>query len=155
MRYAEKLGAADRSYVDLDPNSLERGRTVTTGQVIDLTQPIDGAVPMFSGLPGMEMSTVLSREQSRDIYTDNVEFLIQRYSITGNCGTYMDAPYHRYADGSDLSSLPLPATVGVPCLRIDARDATTSGRRTIDDSYLNEKVIRGHAVLIWTGWDEK
>jgi arylformamidase len=126
-----------------------------SAHVVDLTQPIDGAIPMFPGLPGMEVSTVLSREHSREIYSNDVEFLIQRYQIAGNCGTYMDAPFHRYPDGRDLSSLPLPSMVAVPGLRIDARDATTSGRRTIDESYLNGKDIRGRAVLFWTGWDER
>ncbi len=126
-----------------------------SAHVVDLTQPMDGTIPMYPGLPGMEVSTLLSREESRDAYEGDAEFLVQRYSITGNSGTYMDAPYHRFADGPDLSSLPLSATVGVPGLRIDARDATTSGRRTIDESYLNGKDIRGRAVLFWTGWDER
>jgi arylformamidase len=116
---------------------------------------MDGAIPMFPGLPGMETSTVISREESRELYEDNVEFLVQRYTFTGNSGTYMDAPFHRYVDGSDLADLGLESLVGVPGLRIDARDATTSGRRTIDESYLNGKDIRGHAVLFWTGWDER
>jgi arylformamidase len=125
-----------------------------TAHVVDLTQPMDGAIPMFPGLPGFEMSIVMSREDSRDLYDGDTEFLVQRYNITGNCGTYMDAPFHRYEDGSDLSRIPLPATVGVPGARVDARDSTTSGRRTIDESFLNETDIRGKAVLFWTGWDQ-
>jgi arylformamidase len=116
---------------------------------------MDGAIPMFPGLPGLEMSTVVSREQSRKLYDGEAEFLIQRYKITGNSGTYMDAPFHRYADGSDLARVPLPVTAGVPGVRIDARDAVTSGRRTIDESFLNGVDIRGRAVLFWTGWDER
>lgn len=126
-----------------------------TAHVVDLTQPMDGAIPMSPGLPGMEMSTVLSREKSREMYDGDVEFLIQRYEITGNSGTCIDAPFHRYADGSDLSSIPLPATVGVPGIRIDARDAMTSGRRRIDESYLNGDDLRGRAILFWTGCDER
>jgi arylformamidase len=123
--------------------------------VIDLTQPIDNAIPMFPGLPGIEASTLLSREASREHYSDGVEFLIQRYSMTGNSGTYLDSPFHRYDDGSDLANLPLTSTVGLPGVRIDARDAMTSGRRTIDDSFLNGMDIRGRAILFWTGWDER
>lgn len=126
-----------------------------TAHVVDLTQPMDGAIPSYPGLPGLEVSTVMSREQSRDVYDGDAEFLIQRYQITGNCGTYLDAPFHRYADGSDLSRVPLAMTAGVPGLRIDARDATTSGRRTIDESYLNGTDICGRAILFWTGWDER
>ena len=126
-----------------------------TAHVVDLTQPLDGAIPNYPGIPKLETTTVLSREQSREIYDGDTEFLIQRYKITGNYGTYMDSPYHRYPDGIDLARIPLPTIVGVPGIRIDARDATTSGRRTIDESYLNETDIRGKAVLFWTGWDER
>jgi arylformamidase len=125
------------------------------GQIIDLSQPIDAAIPMFPGLPAPTLSTLVSREDSRDTYAPGVEFLIQRYGLTGNCGTYMDSPYHRYADGLDLFSIPLPETVAVPGVRIDARDAITSGRRTIDESFLNDSEIRGRAVLFWTGWDKR
>jgi arylformamidase len=127
---------------------------MTTTSVVDLTQPIDGAIPMFPGLPGMEMRTVRDRKQSQELLQGSAAFLIQRYKITGNTGTCIDAPYLRYDDGRDLSGVPLPATVAVPAVRIDARDATTSGRRTIDESYLNGNDIRGKAVLFWTGWDE-
>ncbi|TVR70907.1 MAG: cyclase family protein [Sphaerobacteraceae bacterium] len=127
---------------------------MTTAHVVDLTQPMDGAIPMCSGLPGMELSTVIDRKQSRELYSGNTEFLIQRYAMTGNTGTCIDAPYLRYADGRDLAHVSLMTTVAVPAVRIDARDATTSGRRTIDESYLNGTDIRGRAVLFWTGWDE-
>lgn len=124
-------------------------------RLVDLSQPIDAAIPMFPGLPGLVIDTVLSREASRETYAAGVEFLIQRYQITGNSGTYMDSPFHRYADGSDLSVLPLSSTVALEGVRIDARDAMTSGRRTIDESFLTDLNVRGRAVLFWTGWDER
>lgn len=124
-------------------------------RLVDLTQPMDGAIPMFPGLPRLVIDTVLSREDSRESYTEGAEFLIQRYAMTGNSGTYMDAPFHRYADGCDLSLLPLASTAALPGIRIDARDATTSGRRTIDESFLNDIDVRGCAVLFWTGWDAR
>jgi arylformamidase len=128
---------------------------MATTRLVDLTQPIDESIPMFPGLPGLELSTVLSREASRAHYAEGVEFLIQRYAITGNSGTYMDTPYHRYPHGLDLATLPLESTVGLPGVRIDARDAMTSGRRRIDESFLNGTDVRGKAVLCWTGWDDR
>jgi arylformamidase len=53
----------------------------------------------------------------------------------GNTGTYLDAPYHRYADGADLSAIPLdqPST-GRPWSASTRSTSTTprtgSGRRT-------------------------
>jgi hypothetical protein len=35
------------------------------------------------------------------------EFSIGRMEMVGNTGTYLDSPFHRYADGKDLSQLPL------------------------------------------------
>lgn len=132
-----------------------RARSMDSAHLVDLTQPIDGTIPMFPGLPGIVIDTVLTREASRETYAPGVEFLIQRYGITGNSGTYMDAPFHRYSDGCDLSVLPLAATAALPGVRIDARDAMTSGRRTIDESFLNGMDVRGCAVMFWTGWDKR
>lgn len=126
-----------------------------SARLVDLTQPMDGAIPMFPGLPGLTIDTVLSREASRENYAEGVEFLIQRYAITGNSGTYMDSPFHRYPDGVDLSLLPLATTAALPGVRIDARDAMTSGRRTIDASFLHDIDVEGCAVLFWTGWDQR
>src|SRR5690606_25738758 len=84
--------------------------------VVGLSQPIDTAIPMFPGLPPPEIVEHLSREASRAHYSGGTEFVIHRYSLIGNSGTYMDAPFHRYADGADLAELPLERTVDLPGL---------------------------------------
>ncbi len=37
-----------------------------------------------------------------------------------NTGTYLDVPFHRFADGHDLVGLPLERVAGVPGICIDA-----------------------------------
>ena len=34
--------------------------------------------------------------------------------MVANTGTYLDSPFHRYADGKDLSELPLPSLADLP-----------------------------------------
>ena len=66
-----------------------------------------------------------------------------------NTGTYVDSPFHRYANGRDLSELPLESLANLACLvaRIE-----TIGNRAIDDLPFAASDIRGKAVLIHTGW---
>jgi kynurenine formamidase len=40
-------------------------------------------------------------------YDDGSTFQIGRIEMVANTGTYVDSPFHRYADGKDLSELTL------------------------------------------------
>jgi kynurenine formamidase len=66
-----------------------------------------------------------------------------------NTGTYLDSPFHRYADGKDLSQLPLErlADLEAVVVRWDRRH-----RRAIGLSAFEGRPIRGKAVLVHTGW---
>ena len=61
----------------------------------------------YPGLPGPLICDYLSREASRGRYAAGVEFQIGKIEMVANTGTYLDAPFHRYADGADLAQLPL------------------------------------------------
>ena len=61
----------------------------------------------YPGLPGPLICDYLSREASRSRYAAGVEFQIGKIEMVANTGTYLDAPFHRYADGADLAQLPL------------------------------------------------
>jgi kynurenine formamidase len=69
--------------------------------------------------------------------------------MVANTGTYVDSPFHRYADGKDLSGLPLASLANLECLI--ARIGTT-GSRAIDDLPFTAADVRGKAVLVSTGW---
>ena len=47
----------------------------------------------------------MSREKSRAIYEAGTEFQIGKIEMVTNTGTYLDCPFHRYADGKDLSQI--------------------------------------------------
>jgi arylformamidase len=70
--------------------------------------------------------------------------------MLGNTGTYLDSPYHRYADGVDLADLPLAALADLPAVVVRLAD---SGRRGVDVGALAALAVAGHAVLLHTGWD--
>src|SRR5690606_11920496 len=61
----------------------------------------------YPGLPGPEIGEHLTRRDSRAHYAPGTEFSIGRVAMVGNTGTYLDSPFHRFADGADLAGLPL------------------------------------------------
>lgn len=83
----------------------------------------------YPGLPGPQITPHLTRNASRASYAPGTEFAIDRISMVGNTGTYLDSPYHRYPDGTDLAGLPLSALADVPAVVI--RTAGT-GLRAVD-----------------------
>jgi kynurenine formamidase len=92
----------------------------------------------------------LSREQSRATYAEGTEFQIGKIEMVGNTGTYLDTPFHRYADGYDLSGLDLDRISGVPAIVV--RVAGQVGR-AIDWTAFAATDVGGRAVLVHTGWD--
>jgi kynurenine formamidase len=70
--------------------------------------------------------------------------------MVANTGTYIDSPFHRYADGKDLSQLKLSSIANVEgiCIRVGNSDG-----QGIDSSFFRELDVRGKAVLVNTGWD--
>ena len=70
--------------------------------------------------------------------------------MCSNTGTYIDVPFHRYADGHDLTGLPLERIAGVPAVCIDARGVTSIGPELLDGRDLDGRDLAGHAVLFRT-----
>ena len=69
---------------------------------VDLSHTIEHGMTTYPGLPGPLICDFLSREASRGRYAPGVEFQIGRIDMVANTGTYLDSPFHRYADGKDL-----------------------------------------------------
>jgi kynurenine formamidase len=67
-----------------------------------------------------------------------------------NTGTYLGSPFHRYADGCDLSELTLESLADLDC--VVAR-ATERRDRAIDRLPLDLVTLKGKALLVHTGWD--
>ena len=108
----------------------------------------------YRGLPAPVICDFLSREQSRALYAPGTEFHIGRIDMVANTGTYVDSPFHRFADGADLADLPLERLADVDGLVMRATERAARGiARQALESALASHVVRGRAVLVHTGWD--
>ncbi len=119
-------------------------------RLIDLSHVIRPGMITYPGLPGPEFRPHLTRADSRAVYAPGTEFTIDRISMVGNTGTYLDSPFHRYPDGTDLAGLPLDHLAD---LSTEVGRFTTSAARGIDADALRALHIAGRAVLLHTGWD--
>ena len=115
---------------------------------LDLSHTIEHGMTTHPGLPGPLICDYLSREASRGRYAPGVEFHIGKIEMVANTGTYVDSPFHRYADGKDLAALPLESLAGLDAIVIEADRSGAVGR----DRFTGRDV-RGKAVLVRTGWD--
>jgi arylformamidase len=118
-------------------------------RVIDLSHPIEHGMITYPGLPGPVISDFLGREASRGHYAEGTTFQIARLRMVVNTGTYLDAPFHRYAHGADVGSLALEKLADLEAVVFDA----ASRGRSIDADLFAGRDLAGRAVLVRTGWD--
>jgi kynurenine formamidase len=141
-----------------EPHKGTRGgpsdRPAGTGaarRLVELNHVIEPGMTTYPGLPGPEIEPFLTREASRGTYAPGTEFAIDRMSLVGNTGTYLDTPFHRYAEGFDLGALPLERVADLPAVVVRTAG---SGGRAVDVGALAPFEVEGAAVLLHTGGDE-
>ncbi len=113
---------------------------------IDLSHTVEDGMITYKGLPAPIICDFLSREASKKLYADGTTFQIGKIEMCSNTGTYLDTPFHRFADGKDLSEIELPQMADLEGVVV--RDS----RRAIDETAFRNVDVRGKAVLINTGW---
>ncbi|MDQ1470476.1 MAG: hypothetical protein QOJ99_1956, partial [Bryobacterales bacterium] len=86
--------------------------------LIDLSHTVANGTVTYPGLPAPLICDFLSREDSRAIYAEGVEFHIGQITMVANTGTYLDTPFHRYADGKDLAEFPLDSMANLNGVRV-------------------------------------
>jgi arylformamidase len=118
---------------------------------IDLSHVVHDGLVTYKGLPAPVICDFLSREESRKFYEPGTEFQIGRIEMVTNTGTYIDCPFHRFADGADLSETSLEAMADLPgiVIRVPFKESLA-----ITADHLRNYEIRDRAVLIHTGWDQ-
>lgn len=127
--------------------------TAASRRIVDLSHPIRAGLVTYPGLPAPTITSHLTREDSRARYAPGTEFAMDIITMIGNTGTYLDSPYHRYAQGPDLAGLDLATLVGLRAEVFSLTDAWTPGARGIGVDALAGRDLRGAAVLLHTGWD--
>ena len=103
----------------------------------------------YKGLPGPVITDHLSREASRALYAPGTTFQIGKIEMVANTGTYVDAPFHRWEDGPDLSRLPLDILAGREGISLKVPFAAGLA---VDAGAFADLDVRGRAVLVHTGW---
>lgn len=119
-------------------------------RLVDLSHAIEDGMTTYKGLPGPHICDYWTREASAALYDDGSTFQIGRIDMVANTGTYLDAPFHRYADGDDLAALALERLAGLPGLVV--RRPFGEGA-AVDADAFGGLDVAGKAVLVHTGWD--
>ena len=118
--------------------------------LFDLSHVIEHGMTTFAGLPGPHICDYWTRDASAAKYDDGSSFQIGRIDMVANTGTYVDSPFHRYAEGKDLSELRLESLADLDGIVV--RQLFEQGL-AIDVAAFDGLDVRGKAVLVHTGWD--
>lgn len=103
----------------------------------------------YKGLPAPLICDFLTREASRPHYAGGTTFHIGKIEMVANTGTYLDAPFHRYADGVDVAGLALGAVADLPGVVLRANP----DERAVGAEVFAGVDLSGRAVIVHTGWD--
>lgn len=117
--------------------------------LFDLSHTVEDGMITYRGLPGPVVSDHWSREATRGHYAEGTTFHIGKIEMVANTGTYVDAPFHRFAEGDDLSQLDLASVANLPGVVVRA----PAGERAVGREAFAAVEVAGKAVLVHTGWD--
>lgn len=118
---------------------------------VDLSHTIEDGLVTYQGLPAPIICDYLSREDSREFYESGTEFQIAKIEMVANTGTYIDCPFHRFADGKDTADYDVDRFADIPAIVIQADHKQNLA---IDRTYFEGKELRGRAILVHTGWGD-
>lgn len=118
--------------------------------LIDLSHVIEDGQVAYKGLPAPSICDFWTRERSRAFYDDGSEFQIGRIDMVANTGTYLDTPFHRFADGEDLAAVDVSRVAALPGLVVRAIDAFE-----INADRFEALDVAGKAILVHSGWDRR
>jgi kynurenine formamidase len=115
--------------------------------LIDLSHSIEHGMVTYKGLPAPHICDFWKREDTLGNYDDGSTFQIGRIDMVANTGTYLDTPFHRYAEGDDLDAVGLERLAGLDglCVRAEGMEAGPELFDGLD--------VAGKAVLVHSGWD--
>jgi kynurenine formamidase len=121
---------------------------MVNAKLIDLSHEVEQGMITYKGLPAPIICDYLSREESRKHYAEGTEFAIAKIEMIANTGTYVDSPFHRFADGIDLSELPLASLADLEGIVVHVQEYG----RAIPAKAFDGINLAGKAVLIHTNW---
>jgi len=116
---------------------------------VELSHIIEKGMLTYTGLPGPVIRDHMSRQDSESLYSDGTTFQIGKIEMIANTGTYIDAPFHRYEEGKDISALKMASIANLDGIVFRA----AQGMRSIDRDVFESENVENRAILIHTGWD--
>ena len=119
-------------------------------KLVDLSHVVADGQVTYPGIPAPIICDFLSREASQEHYAEGVSFCINQIDMPANTGTYIDSPFHRYADGADLAQIPLESVAelsGVVC-------RVNHSKRAVGLEQFEGINVDAKAVLVETGWSK-
>jgi arylformamidase len=131
------------------PGRKKMQQSQQSGRLVDLSHTIEAGLITYKGVPAPIICDYLSRVDSRQQYAAGTEFQIGKLEMVGNTGTYIDCPFHRYADGKDISEVDLShfAEIQGLVVRVPFTESLA-----ITSEHFKNKNLRQRAVLVHTGW---
>ena len=125
--------------------------------LIDLSHRLHVGMRPDPGLAGPRVEVTVSRAESAQRLSNGVSFEIATLCLVANTGTYLDAPFHYFADGADVAALKLEQLIELPVIVIDALGQRAIDASAIDSAAINASVLdglnlAGAAVLFRTDW---
>jgi kynurenine formamidase/predicted enzyme related to lactoylglutathione lyase len=119
-------------------------------RLVDLSHDVTDGMITYPGLPVPRLGSVFTHAESRGRYAEGTEFAIGTIELCTNTGTYLDTPFHRFADGHDLGALPLDRCADLPLVVVHM----PTGAQPIGPDALDDLDVEGSAVLFATGWSQ-
>src|SRR4051794_14178845 len=119
-------------------------------RIVDLSHVIEHGMTTYKGLPGPHICDFWEREGTAANYDDGSTFQIGRIDMVANTGTYVDSPFHRYADGADLAELKLQSLADVPGIVVRR---PWENSLALEPQHLEGRDVSGKAELVHTGRD--
>lgn len=121
-------------------------------KIVDLSHKLHDGMPTYPGVPALHSNAYLTHANShqRGTYSQGTTFQMVAYQMSGNAGTYIDAPFHRHPGGPDLAGVPLAKTANLPGIVISAQRDGPIGPEAFE-----EHKVLGKAVLVRTDWSQR
>lgn len=116
---------------------------------IELSHPITDGMVTFPGDPPVAIGIYMSREEMRQKCGDAAA-LLDKISMINTSGTYLDAPVHRFENGTYISDIPLEKLVELPVQTFKIPE----GKLCFDKEDFQQLKTGIRAVLLYTGQDQ-
>lgn len=127
-----------------------RTRLQANFDLIDVSHTVEHGMITYKGLPAPVISDFLSREESQSHYANGTQFHIGKIEMVANTGTYLDSPFHRYPEGTDLARLELTSLANLDCIVVRR---VNSQERAVSVADIRDLNVSNKAVLFHSGWD--